>query len=113
MNKYRAPKIPLLINVLPNLTVLTDKKIDQITIGNDEIISLIWNIIPNNATGSDGISGQMLCDDSNFLKDDKQLIKKYRPISLLPICGKNFEKIIFNKLYSYINANNLIVWFYN
>ena len=30
------------------------------------------------------------------------------PISLLPICGKIFEKIIFNDLYSYLNANNLI-----
>ena len=43
-----------------------------------------------------------------FKKDDKQLIKNYIPISLLSICGKIFEKIIFNKLYSYLNANNLI-----
>ena len=43
-----------------------------------------------------------------FKKGDKQLIKNYRPLSLLPICGKIFEKIIFNNLYSYFNANNLI-----
>ena len=43
-----------------------------------------------------------------FKKGDKQLIKNYRPISLLPICGKMFEKIIFNNLYSYLNENNLI-----
>ena len=43
-----------------------------------------------------------------FKKGDKQLIKNYRPISLLPICGKNVEKIIFNNLYSYLDANNLI-----
>ena len=43
-----------------------------------------------------------------FKKDDKQLIKNYRPISLLPICGKFLEKLIFNHLYSYLNANNLI-----
>ena len=43
-----------------------------------------------------------------YKKGDKQLIKNYRPISLLPICGKMFEKIIFNNLYSYLNANNLI-----
>ena len=30
-----------------------------------------------------------------FKKEDKQLIKNYRPISLLPICGKIFEKLIF------------------
>ena len=43
-----------------------------------------------------------------FKKGDKRWIKNYRPISLLPICGKIFEKIIFNNLYSYLNANNLI-----
>ena len=44
-----------------------------------------------------------------FKKGDKQLIKNYRPISLLPICGKIFEKIIFNNLYNYLNTNNLII----
>ena len=43
-----------------------------------------------------------------FKKGDKQLIKNYRPISLLPICSKIFEKIISKKLYSYLNANNLL-----
>ena len=169
MNKCRAPKVPpILVNnlfilncrekarhfndffsqqckpiinssVLPALNFLTDKRIDHITIQSNEIMSLIRNLNPNKATGSDGISGQMLllCDNSVLLplkmifqnilvtskypdmwklanvtpifkKGDKQLIKNYRPISLLPICGKIFEKIIFNNLYSYLNANNLI-----
>ena len=43
-----------------------------------------------------------------FKNVDKQLIKNYRPISLHPICGKILEKIIFNNLYIYVNANNLI-----
>ena len=169
LNKCRAPKIqPILVNnifilncsekaklfidffskqcmpnltssVLPPLNLLTDKNIDHVPIQYDEIISLIRNLHPNKATGSDGISGQMLllCDNSVvlplqiifqnilvcstypdmwklanvtpiFKKGDKQLIKNYRPISLLPISGKMFEKIIFNNLYSYLNANNLI-----
>ena len=41
-------------------------------------------------------------------KGDKQNVKNYRPISLLPICGKLLEKIIFNQLYSYLTINNLI-----
>ena len=167
MNKCGAPKIPpLLINnhfclncrekakhfneffsqqckpianssVLPNITFLINKRRDQITIGNDEINSLIRDINPNNATGSDGISGQMLLiyDVSVILplkiifrtilltstypniwklanvtpifkKGDKQLIKNYRPISLLPICGKSFQKIIFNNLYSSLQSYN-------
>ena len=169
MNKCRAPKIPpLLVNnvlildckekakqinyffsnqcrlipnnsILPTFNLLTDKRIDQISIRKDEIVSLIRNLNPNKASGSDGISGQMLlaCDDSivtplklifeNILnssiypevwklanvtpiykKGDKQSIVNYRPISLLPICGKIFEKIMFNNLYSYLNVNNLI-----
>ena len=41
-------------------------------------------------------------------KNDKQIISNYRPISLLPICSKIFEKIIFNHLYNFFNTNNLI-----
>ena len=43
-----------------------------------------------------------------YKKDDKILVKSYRPISLLPICGKMFEKLIFIHLYSYLNSNNLL-----
>ena len=41
-------------------------------------------------------------------KDDNQLIINYRPVSLLLICGKGFEKIIFNSLFVYLNNNNLL-----
>ena len=43
-----------------------------------------------------------------FKKCNKQLIKNYRPISLLPVCGKILEKMIFNNLYTYLHTNNLI-----
>ena len=99
MNKCRASKIqPLLVNnmfilncrgkaklfndnfskqcrlittsgVLLPLNLLTDKKIDYIPIQSDEILALIRNLNPNKASGSDGISGQMLllCDNSVVL----------------------------------------------
>ena len=41
-------------------------------------------------------------------KNEKNLITNYRPISLLPICGKIFEKVIFDNLHSYIFSNNLL-----
>ena len=41
-------------------------------------------------------------------KSDKQLIQNYRPVSLLPICGKIFEKVIFNSLFEYLEKNNLL-----
>ena len=36
------------------------------------------------------------------------MISNYRPISLLPICGKILEKIVFDQVYSYLNENNLL-----
>jgi hypothetical protein len=41
-------------------------------------------------------------------KKQKNLIQNYRPISLLPLCGKIFEKIIYDNLYPYIFNNNFI-----
>ena len=35
-------------------------------------------------------------------KGDKQVLKNYRPVSLLPICGKVFERLIFNEMFSSI-----------
>ena len=41
-------------------------------------------------------------------KNDKQLIKNYRPVSLLTISSKIFEKVIFNSLFKYLDDNNLL-----
>ena len=43
-----------------------------------------------------------------YKKNDKQLIKNYRPVSLLPVCSKIFEKVIFNSLFKYLEDNNLL-----
>ena len=32
-------------------------------------------------------------------KESKNLVKNYRPISLLPIFGKIFEKVLYNKYF--------------
>ena len=40
-------------------------------------------------------------------KGHKQNIKNYRPVSLLPICGKIFERLIFNEMFIYFSANKL------
>ena len=40
--------------------------------------------------------------------NDKQLVENYRPISLLPIFGKTFEKIIFNRIYNFLLEDSCI-----
>ena len=41
-------------------------------------------------------------------KESKNLVKNYRPISLLPIFGKIFEKVIYNNLFGYFLENNFL-----
>ena len=41
-------------------------------------------------------------------KNEKNIASNYRPISLLPLFGKIFEKLIYDNLYVYINENNFI-----
>ena len=43
-----------------------------------------------------------------FIKGDEQCVKNYRSVSLLPICSRIFERIIYNNTYSYLIDNNLI-----
>ena len=43
-----------------------------------------------------------------YKKGDKQLLKIYRPISLLPIAGKKFERILYNNMFEFFTKNNLI-----
>ena len=40
-------------------------------------------------------------------RDSKNLIKNYRPIILLPIFRKVFERLIFNSLFNYFLQNKL------
>ena len=41
-------------------------------------------------------------------KGDKQAINNYRPVSLLQICGKVFERLFFNSLYEYLEEHKLL-----
>ena len=43
-----------------------------------------------------------------FKKGDPQIFDNYRPISLLPIFGKLFEKIIYHRLYDFLVSQNVI-----
>ena len=44
-----------------------------------------------------------------YKADSKQEHGNYRPISLLPIIGKIFEKIVYNRVYSFIVSQKILV----
>ena len=41
-------------------------------------------------------------------KGDKQTIKNYRPVSLLPICGKIFEHLLYDTMFNCFSTKNLL-----
>ena len=43
-----------------------------------------------------------------YKKEDPHLTDNYRPISLLPVISKIFEKVAFKQVYDYFNENNLL-----
>jgi len=43
-----------------------------------------------------------------FKKGNKECIENYRPVSILPVFGKGFEKIIYKRLYSFLSSNGVL-----
>ena len=41
-------------------------------------------------------------------KGGKEILKNYRPISLLPIAGKTFERLFYDRMFEFFMENNLI-----
>ena len=67
---------------------------------------LIFNdCLANGIFLSDWKKGNMV---SVSKKNDKQRLNNYRPISLLPICSKIFERLIFNEMFRFFIENDLI-----
>ena len=44
-----------------------------------------------------------------YKKDDSSTVSNYRPISILPAISKILEKIIHQRLYDFLNCNNLLI----
>ena len=102
-----------------NQTIETVARLSDINVDTDTIVKLIRPLDPNKALRSDGISVRMLRLSATSIskprhilfnnsvinewkkanivpvhkKGDKQIIKIYRPVSILPIYSKIFEKL--------------------
>ena len=71
-----------------------------------KILPMIFNNCINTGTFSD------IWKRPNIIavhkKGDKQIVNNYRPVSLLPIFGKKFEKLIFNSIMDFLEEYNLL-----
>ena len=43
-----------------------------------------------------------------YKKDNEELLENYRPVSTLPIFGKIFEKVIYDRLYNYFVSHGAL-----
>ena len=43
-----------------------------------------------------------------YKSKDRQMLNNYRPISLLPIFSKIIEKVIYQRLFNFLNTNNAL-----
>ena len=133
-NTFWANQCTLLNNssvLLNNLAKLTNKSLDTVKIINNldsnkahghdmlsiQMIKLCGNLIckPLSIIYNDWLKEGKFPSDWKkahvvpvHKKGDKQCLKNYRPISLLPICSKIFERLIYNELFTFFTDNNLI-----
>ena len=69
-------------------------------------LSMIFRNCKNNSTFQDLWKKSNIC--LIHKKGDKKIINNYRPVSLLPNCGKIFERLIFNSLFEYLEKYKLL-----
>ena len=100
--------------------------LDSVDIKEEDIYLIIKNLIPNKAHGWDDISIRMikLCGKSIVfplkllfqsslekglfpVEWEERNVENYRPISLLSILSKIYERLIFNSIFKYLIKNNL------
>ena len=122
----------------PQLHFLTDKCLSTVRFVNTDILKIIQNLNPIKAHGHDKINIRMLnicvnslCRPLELIFNDclangifpsdwkkgnivpvhkkyDKCLNNYRPISLLPICSKIFERLIFSEMFGFFIENDLI-----
>ena len=136
-NNFFADQCSILRNKSELPATLSKKSSESLTtidFSNNDILKIIRNLDPNKAHGHDMISIRMvkICDDSickplklisqscldsgkfpaNMVpihkKGDKQILKNYRLISVLPVAGKILERLLYDRMFEFFTENNLI-----
>ena len=125
-------------SVLPiDYEFFTDKSLSNITFTDNDIRKIMSSLGPSHGHDMVSIRMLKICGDSIYKplglifraclehrvfpqnwkranvvpvhkKNDKQLIKNYRPASRLPICGKIFDRLLYNNMFSFFIENYLV-----
>ena len=75
----------------------------------DDIVTVLTHIINQSlCTGIFPLTLKIAKISPIFKKGDPHLTDNYRPISLLPVMSKIFEKVVFIQLYDYLIENKLL-----
>lgn len=116
------------ISMPPSIQLVTNETLITTNIDKYLIPKLISISNPNKAHGHDGLSIYMFQKSSSFIskslsiifrnclkilhyphKGNNQILNIDRPIyRLFLLCGKFFEKIIFNTIFQYLTENDLL-----
>ena len=121
-----------------HLHYLTDNRLSSVSFSQDGIDKIIQNLDPNKAHDHDNISIRMLkiCGSSIYKprwyssnaltlaffllngkrvilfpfteKEKSKTIENYRPVSLVPFCGKILERLLSNQMFNFFIENKLI-----
>ena len=74
----------------------------------DDVIKKSLSIIHKNCIKTSILIHGKSLTLSQSTRKEKQIVNNYRPVSLLPIFGKVFEKILFNFIFGHLQENCLL-----
>ena len=123
--------------IIPNKSVLPSQLTCRHNFSKKDILQIIRNSNRAHDHGMISVGMLKVCDDSIYKplelifkmrlrngifplelkkanvvpihkKGDKQAIKNYRPVSLLPICEKIFERLLYYSMFDFFSKNNLL-----
>ena len=122
---FNSIHITLNNNINNNILTFENYLVDQIPVAENfqpstipEITKIITNLKQSNSVGWNNITTTILKSNINILapillasifkNKDKLDITNYRPISILPVISKVYEKVFYSGHYNYFSVNNLL-----
>ena len=100
---YNDTKVPLIPPLLVNNKIASDFT-KKANLFNDFLATQCTTL--TNSSVLPSTTSQSRLNSISFEKED--ILNNYRPVSLLPICGKIFERIIYSPVFLYLENNELL-----